>query len=65
MMENIKELKALLGYPKDIVITTHRNPDGDAIGSSLGVYHFLNKLGTLSESCRLRISGRVWLDERY
>lgn len=45
MIENIKELKALLGYPKDIVITTHRNPDGDAIGSSLGVYHFLNKLG--------------------
>lgn len=45
MMENIKELKALLSYPKDIVITTHRNPDGDAIGSSLGVYHFLNKLG--------------------
>ena len=45
MMENIKELKALLAYPKDIVITTHRNPDGDAIGSSLAVYHFLNKLG--------------------
>ena len=45
MMENIKELKALLAYPKDIVITTHRNPDGDAIGSSLDVYHFLNKLG--------------------
>ncbi|MCB0582007.1 MAG: DHH family phosphoesterase [Phaeodactylibacter sp.] len=44
-MENIKELKALLGYPKDIVITTHRNPDGDAIGASLGTYHFLNKLG--------------------
>lgn len=45
MMENIKELKALLNYPKDIVIVTHRNPDGDAIGSSLGLYHFLNKLG--------------------
>ena len=45
MMENIKELKALLSYPRDIVITTHRNPDGDAIGSSLGAYHFLNKLG--------------------
>ena len=44
-MENIKELKALLSYPRDIVITTHRNPDGDAIGSSLGAYHFLNKLG--------------------
>lgn len=45
MIENIKELKALLSYPKDIVITSHRNPDGDAIGSSLGMYHFLNKLG--------------------
>ena len=45
MMENIKELKALLSCPKDIVIATRRNPDGDAIGSSLGVYHFLNKLG--------------------
>ena len=44
-MENIKELKALLQVPKDIVITTHRNPDGDAIGSSLGLYHFLNKGG--------------------
>ena len=24
-----------------VVITTHRSPDGDAIGSSLGLYHFL------------------------
>lgn len=31
--------------PKDIVITTHRNPDGDAIGSSLAVYHYLRSLG--------------------
>jgi phosphoesterase RecJ-like protein len=45
MMNNIKDLKALLAYPKDIVITTHRNPDGDAIGSSLGLYHFLSVLG--------------------
>lgn len=44
-MENIKELKALLARPRDIVITGHRNPDGDAIGSSLGLYHFLNKDG--------------------
>jgi hypothetical protein len=34
-MENIEELKSLLSIPKNIVITTHRNPDGDAIGSSL------------------------------
>lgn len=44
-MENINELKELLATPKDIVITTHRNPDGDAIGSSLGLYHFLRKSG--------------------
>jgi bifunctional oligoribonuclease and PAP phosphatase NrnA len=44
-MENINDLKALLGIPKDIVITTHRNPDGDAIGSSLGLFHFLLKGG--------------------
>lgn len=44
-MENIKEVKALLSVPKDIVITTHRNPDGDAIGSSLGLKHYLEQLG--------------------
>lgn len=27
-----------------ILITTHKNPDGDAIGSSLGWYNFLRKL---------------------
>ena len=44
-MENIQELKAILSVPKDIVITTHRNPDGDAIGSTLALYHYLNKHG--------------------
>lgn len=44
-MENIKEVKSLLAVPKDIVITTHRNPDGDAIGASLGLKHYLDQLG--------------------
>ncbi len=44
-MENIGEVKKLLSVPKDIVITSHRNPDGDAIGSSLALYLYLNKLG--------------------
>ncbi len=26
-----------------IVITTHRSPDGDALGSSLALYHFLKR----------------------
>ncbi|MBE8713633.1 DHH family phosphoesterase [Sphingobacterium hungaricum] len=31
----------LLDEPKKIVITTHHKPDGDALGSSLGLYHWL------------------------
>ena len=42
MTENdIIQIKELLNSPKNIVITTHRNPDGDAMGSCLGLYHFL------------------------
>jgi len=28
-----------------VVVTTHRSPDGDAIGSSLALYHFLQRNG--------------------
>ena len=42
---DILELKELLAYPKGVVILTHRNPDGDAIGSSLGLRFFLEKFG--------------------
>lgn len=38
-------VKELLASPKKIAITTHRNPDGDAMGSSLGLYHYLIKKG--------------------
>lgn len=38
---DIAKMKELLHKKKDIVITTHLNPDGDAIGSSLGLYNFL------------------------
>ncbi|MFK8103956.1 MAG: bifunctional oligoribonuclease/PAP phosphatase NrnA [Saprospiraceae bacterium] len=44
-MQNLPELKSYLSVPKNIVITSHRNPDGDAIGSSLGLYHYLMKFG--------------------
>ena len=37
----ISEIKSLLGTPKNIVIVPHRNPDGDAMGSALGLYHYL------------------------
>ena len=39
--QQIKELKALLNEPKTVVIVPHKNPDGDAMGSTLGLYHYL------------------------
>lgn len=30
---------------RTVVVTTHRNPDGDAIGSALGMWHLLRSLG--------------------
>ena len=44
MLGKIKELKKLLSKEKKIIITTHTNPDGDAVGSSLALYHFLKKM---------------------
>lgn len=41
----IREVKELLSDPKKIVITTHKSPDGDAMGSSLGLYNFLIQKG--------------------
>jgi phosphoesterase RecJ-like protein len=39
----VKKVKTLLSKPKNIVIVTHWSPDGDAIGSSLGLYNYLIK----------------------
>ncbi len=43
-MLQINEIFPLLGDPKNVVITTHQKPDGDAMGSSLGLFHFLKQL---------------------
>ena len=39
--EDIQSLLHLLSTPKKIAIIPHRSPDGDAMGSTLGLYHFL------------------------
>ena len=44
-MEAIAQFFPLLNTPSNIVITCHQKPDGDAMGSSLGLYHFLIQLG--------------------
>lgn len=45
MQADITAVKALLARPKDVVIFSHRNPDGDAVGSSLGLSHYLKSQG--------------------
>jgi phosphoesterase RecJ-like protein len=43
---NKNEIKKLLDSPpKDIALITHINPDGDAIGSSLALFHLLKNAG--------------------
>ncbi|MEN8139561.1 MAG: bifunctional oligoribonuclease/PAP phosphatase NrnA [Bacteroidota bacterium] len=39
------EVKKILSQPKKIVIIPHKNPDGDAMGSSLGLYNYLKNGG--------------------
>ncbi len=41
--EDFQSIKHLLSKPKKIVIIPHRNPDGDAYGSSLALYLYLLK----------------------
>ncbi len=42
--QDIEAIKTLLASPKKIVILPHRNQDGDSMGSTLGLYHFLIQL---------------------
>ncbi|HTE10624.1 MAG TPA: DHH family phosphoesterase [Chitinophagaceae bacterium] len=45
-MKPIAEIFPLLkAEPKQVVITMHQKPDPDAMGSSLGLFHFLISLG--------------------
>ena len=42
-IQDIQAIQLLLSTPKKIAIIPHRGPDGDAMGSTLGLYHFLLK----------------------
>lgn len=44
-MEQVNALRAVLGSPRKCAIVTHYNPDGDALGSSLGLMHALRAAG--------------------
>lgn len=44
-MQSIDLFYPQLNTPAKVVITMHQKPDGDAMGSTLGLYHFLIALG--------------------
>ncbi len=44
-MNDLKAFQDLINRPKNIVLLSHRNPDGDAIGSCLGLSYFLESKG--------------------
>jgi phosphoesterase RecJ-like protein len=45
ILKGFEDLKRFLEKPKKIVIVGHRNPDGDAMGSSLALKHYFDKKG--------------------
>ena len=45
MQAALEAARRLLATPQKIVIFSHRNPDGDAVGSSLGLMHYLRDRG--------------------
>ncbi len=44
-MQALHLLYKELSTPKKVIITMHQKPDGDAMGSTLGLYHFLIQFG--------------------
>lgn len=47
--EGLVQIRNLISNKKNTIIVTHCNPDGDAIGSSLGLKHFLANQNILTE----------------
>src|ERR1044071_2189784 len=45
MASDFRSFRNLLKKSSNIAIVTHWNPDGDAVGSSLGLFHFLRNYG--------------------
>jgi phosphoesterase RecJ-like protein len=48
--QQISAVKELLSVPRKIVLVAHRNPDGDAIGSTLAMQHYLTVKGHIART---------------
>jgi phosphoesterase RecJ-like protein len=51
-----RQISSLIGDNQRFLITSHIHTDGDAIGSSLALYHYLNQLG---KAVRVAIPGNI------
>ena len=45
---NVQQCCEILRKMDDIVILSHRNPDGDTLGSAFALHYILNQLGKIS-----------------
>ena len=45
----------LLKQSKRVVLISHSNPDGDALGSSLGLYHWIKEQSFSLKSCKVMV----------
>lgn len=63
-MNIYEQIEAEIKAAKNIVITAHKSADGDSIGSSLGLLHFIEKLGKTATVCHpdAAPSFLYWLD---
>jgi len=50
-LKQANQIIQLAGEAQNVVITSHRSPDGDSIGSSLGLSRFLKSLGIEATIC--------------
>lgn len=50
-MKEAKKIVELIEESDKIVITSHRSPDGDSVGSSMAMYHFIKALGKEAVIC--------------
>lgn len=51
MTDIFKQIVSEIREAKHIVITSHKGPDGDSIGCSLGLYYFIKKLNRKVSVC--------------
>ncbi len=54
--QNIQALESLISDARRVCITTHMKPDGDAMGSSAALYHYLGMCG--KENVKLVLNDR-------